>query len=49
MEILGSEHGDTVAAANFVLVESRERGSGVWAGRITYRLRVVDGQIRLSY
>ena len=35
--------------ANFVLAESRERGVETWAGRTTYRLRVVDGEIRLAY
>lgn len=41
--------GDLVVEANFVLVESRERGTHVWAGRTTYRLRVVDGELRMSY
>ena len=36
------------AGANFVLYESKERGTRMWAGRVTYRLRVVDGSIRLS-
>jgi hypothetical protein len=35
--------------ANFVLVESRERGREVWAGRYTYRLRLVEGELRLAY
>lgn len=43
------EPGDVTVAANFVLVESRERGNEIWAGRTTYRLRVVDEQIRLAY
>lgn len=45
----GEDIGDISAAANFVLVESRERGNETWAGRTTYRLRVVDGQIRLAF
>jgi 3-phenylpropionate/cinnamic acid dioxygenase small subunit len=50
VEVLGaSENGDTVVEANFVLVESRERGKEVWAGRYTYRLRTVDGELRMSY
>ncbi len=48
VEVLGTEGADTVVAANFVLVESRERGNELWAGRTTYRLRVVDGGIRLA-
>ncbi len=52
VEILGTEtpgsgHLDTVVGANFVLYESKPRGKETWAGRYTYRLRVVDGEIRL--
>jgi 3-phenylpropionate/cinnamic acid dioxygenase small subunit len=50
VEVLGTEeNGDTTVEANFVLVESRERNKEIWAGRYTYRLRVVDGEIRMSY
>ncbi len=49
VEVLGAEGADIVVAANFVLVESRERGDQLWAGRTTYRLRVVDGETRLAY
>jgi 3-phenylpropionate/cinnamic acid dioxygenase small subunit len=45
----GADSGDVTVEANFVLVESRERGREVWAGRYTYRLRVVDGELRMSY
>jgi len=48
VEVLGREGGDTVVGANFVLAESRERGVETWAGRVTYRLRTVEGQIRLA-
>ena len=50
VELLGTEeNGDAVVEANFVLVESRERGTEIWAGRYTYRLRTVDGELRMSY
>ena len=49
VEILGSEGSDTTVEANFVLVESRERGKEIWAGRYTYRLRIVDGALRMAY
>ena len=39
---------DTVAAANFLVHESRERGTTLWGGRIEYRLRRVDGRWRLA-
>jgi hypothetical protein len=37
-----------VVGANFVLAESRERGVEIWAGRVTYRLRLADGTLRLA-
>lgn len=50
VELLGTaENGDIEVGANFVLVESRERGKELWAGRYTYRLRVVDGELALAY
>ena len=48
VELLGSEGNDALVGANFVLAESRERGVVTWAGRITYRLRWVDGDLRLA-
>lgn len=48
VEILGREGDDTLVGANFLLAESRERGTEIWAGRVTYRLRVSDGEIRLA-
>lgn len=41
--------GDIIVGANFVLVESRERGMETWAGRYTYKLRDVAGELRLAY
>ncbi|MFR9806857.1 aromatic-ring-hydroxylating dioxygenase subunit beta [Pseudonocardia sp. RS010] len=49
VELLGEREGDVEVGANFVLVESRERGKELWAGRYTYRLRIVDGELRMSY
>jgi len=50
VEILGvADCGDIIVEANFVLVESRERGTRVWAGRYTYRLRVAGGELAMSY
>jgi benzoate/toluate 1,2-dioxygenase beta subunit len=47
-QVLGREGDDTIVGANFVLAESRERGVQTWAGRITYRLRPVEGELRLA-
>jgi benzoate/toluate 1,2-dioxygenase subunit beta len=50
VEVLGStDDGDVVVGANFVLVESRERGKELWAGRYTYHLRRVEGAIAMAY
>ena len=48
IEVLGREGTDTIVGANFVLAESRERGVETWAGRVTYKLRLVDGRLRLA-
>jgi 3-phenylpropionate/cinnamic acid dioxygenase small subunit len=49
VEIIGMDGADTTVEANFVLVESRERSKEIWAGRYTYRLRTVDGELRMAY
>jgi 3-phenylpropionate/cinnamic acid dioxygenase small subunit len=40
---------DLEVGANFLAYESRARGNQVWGGRVTYRLRKADGEIRLAY
>ena len=50
VEVLGQrENGDTEVCASLLAVESRERGTTIWAGRVEYRLRRVDGDIKLAY
>lgn len=54
VEVLGQhENGDTEVVASLLAVESRERGTVIWAGRVEYRLRRVstDGadQIKLAW
>ena len=50
VEVLGrTEDGDTEVGANFLLLESRPRGLQLWGGRSTYRMRRVDGALRLAY
>lgn len=49
VEMLGMAGGDIVVGANFLVAESRARETRIWAGRSTYHLRVVDGEIRLAY
>jgi len=48
VEVLGQADGDTVVGANFILAESRERGVETWAGRVTYRVRLAGGELRLA-
>lgn len=48
IEVLGQEGSDTLVGANFMLAESRERGVEMWTGRVIYRLRRVDGSLRLA-
>ena len=40
--------GDVVASANFVVYESRPRGTRPWAGRYEYRLRRTDAGWRMA-
>jgi benzoate/toluate 1,2-dioxygenase subunit beta len=40
---------DLEVGANFLLVESRARGTHLWGGRVTYRLRRRHGALRLAY
>lgn len=40
---------DLEVGANFLAFESRARGNELWGGRTTYRLRRVDGELRLVY
>jgi 3-phenylpropionate/cinnamic acid dioxygenase small subunit len=48
VELMGVEGADHLVGANFLAVESRERGTTIWAGRAEYRLRRVDGELKLA-
>jgi benzoate/toluate 1,2-dioxygenase beta subunit len=49
IELLGVEDdGDVGVGANFLAVESRERGIELWAGRSEYRLRRTADGVRMS-
>ncbi|MGW5113090.1 aromatic-ring-hydroxylating dioxygenase subunit beta [Nocardia sp. NPDC004123] len=47
IELLGVEGDDLSLGANFVLYESKPRGLHTWAGRYTYVVRRVDGELKL--
>lgn len=40
---------DLEVAGNFIAFESKERGTTIWGGRTTYRLRRLGDEIRLAY
>lgn len=48
IEILAAEGDESTVGANFVLYESKSRGIETWAGRVTYVLRRVDGELKLA-
>lgn len=48
VELTGEDGDDLLVGANFVVVESRERGTVTWGGRYEYRLRRVDGELRMA-
>lgn len=50
VEIIGvTDTGDTEVGANFLLLDARARGTHLWGGRVTYRLREADSGLRMSY
>jgi benzoate/toluate 1,2-dioxygenase beta subunit len=49
VEVMGTEDGDVLVGANFLAAEARERGTTLWAGRVEYRLRRVDGEVRMAW
>ena len=54
IEFLGSRENpdggvDLEVGANFIVLEARPRGNHTWGGRTTYRIRLVDGVLRLAY
>lgn len=49
IELLGAEGDDALVGANFLVIESRERGTELWAGRTEYRLRRVDDELKMAY
>ena len=51
IEVERAENGELVAGSNFVLAElalQAKREMHWWVGRITHRLRRVDGELRMS-
>lgn len=40
---------DLEVGANFLLLESRARGTHLWGGRVSYRVRATEEGLRLAY
>ena len=49
VELMGEDGGDALVGANFLAAEARTRGTTLWAGRAEYRLRRVDGGVRMAW
>jgi 3-phenylpropionate/cinnamic acid dioxygenase small subunit len=49
IEIISDSPTEVEVAANFLVFEARDRHNQLWGGRTTYRLRRVDGELRLAY
>jgi benzoate/toluate 1,2-dioxygenase beta subunit len=48
VELLERDGEELLVGSNFIAVESRERGTQVWAGRAEHRLRVVEGELKMA-
>lgn len=48
IEVLETHDTEVVVGANFMLFEAKERFVETWAGRVTYKIRSVDGELRLA-
>lgn len=48
VEIIGADGPSTVVGATFVLAESRVGNIEWWAGRVEYRIRREEGELRLA-
>jgi 3-phenylpropionate/cinnamic acid dioxygenase small subunit len=49
VELVGEENGVLRVAANSLIFESSVRDDTIWAARLEYVLRHVDGQLRMAY
>ena len=48
VELLGTDGDDTVVSSVVQVLESRDRGTTWWVGRVAHRLRRVDGELRMA-
>lgn len=48
VELSGTEGTDTLVTSVVQVLESRDRGTTWWVGRVTHRLRRVEGELRMA-
>lgn len=48
VELLEMNGDEALVGSNFLAVESRERGTQLWAGRAEHRLHIVDGELKMT-
>ena len=49
IELMGEHNGDIAVASNSMVFESSLRDDTIWAARNEYRLRYIDGELRMAY
>jgi 3-phenylpropionate/cinnamic acid dioxygenase small subunit len=49
IELMGEHNGDIAVASNSMVFEASLRDDTIWAARNEYRLRYVDGELRMAY
>jgi benzoate/toluate 1,2-dioxygenase subunit beta len=48
IELLEVSDEEALVGSNFLLLESRDRGTQIWGGRAEHRLRSLDGELRMA-
>ena len=49
IELTGEDRGDRLVAANSIIFETNQRGDTLWGARNEYRLRRVNGELRMAF
>jgi benzoate/toluate 1,2-dioxygenase beta subunit len=48
IEILEQDADGALVGSNFLIIESRDRGTQLWGGRAEHRLRLQDGELKMA-
>ena len=49
VELTGEDRGDRLVAANSIIFETNQRGDTLWGARTEYRLRRIEGDLRIAF